>query len=253
MKVMGRPIQFNPEEVREIILPRMPKSLDDRFSRMIQDRAENKVDLVRKIIQEELRSRFLTKPRLEIGKNEKFIKRRYRNISCQEWSEFQIRALYYEEPATTVLMKLIQIEVLHHENKISQLENFQKPFNPKLSGATNFTMKLPKEIMKALVLFAKEIRSPVVAVVNEAIQLIDNPSFGNVAEFDQREMKNIIQRRLVGVDRSLWVEFRKFCIRRKSNSNRMLIAFIRDFVINTCNTNQNFNRSIANQIFSFLN
>lgn len=252
MAVMGRPTKFDSEKVREIRLPHMPKSLDDRFKKMAKDRGEKPIDMVRTIIVKELTARFLSRPPLQIRKNEKFLNRKYRNIGIESWAEFQVRSLYYNEPATDILMQLMQVEVLRHEKETDLINEYQKPFHPDLSGTTNFTLKLPKPIMQAMVLLTKVIHQPVVAIVHEAIRQIHNPEFQDVEAFDQRLMKNIVQRRLVGVERKLWVEFRKFCIRRDANTNRMLIAIISRFIFVTCSSKMTSDHRSVEKIITLL-
>jgi hypothetical protein len=183
-----------------------------------------------------------------LEKNETFLNRKYRNISVEDWAIFQSRALYYEEPATDLLMKLINVEVLRHEKKSEIITKYQKPFRPELSGEINFTLKMPRAYLDAVILIGKDTSLSVVAIVNKAIRQVDNPEFANVVEFDQAEMKNIVQRRLVGVDRALWGEFRKFCITKRANTNRLLIGFIRHFILIACDDLAMLPRSNAKKI-----
>lgn len=230
MADMGRPFEYDPEEVREIRLPRFPRSLHDRFTKMGQDRKEKVVDMVRWIITKELNSKFAKRPPLQIKKNEKYLNRKFRNISISDWNQFQVKALYYDRPATDILMELIQEEVLRHEKQTALIRKYSKPFTPNMEGTLNFTLKLPKANMTAIVEAGKKKSKSAIEVVREAIKKVDDPEYRSLKEFNQEDMKDMVQRRLVGISKKSWTKFREFCIMKNANTNRMLITFINYYI-----------------------
>lgn len=237
MGTMGRPQEFEPDDVTYFRLYKFPKSLGERFKKMAKDRGEKQIDMIRGIIAKELDAKFLTKPPLEIQDDEKFVSRTFFNISAVDWAKFQCRALHYDKPATELFLELMQLEILRHEKRTDVIAKYQKKFDPEPTGTLSFTLKLPQKYSDAILLFGKDFSLTVNAIVHDAIQQVNNPEYQELVEFDKDKLKKVYERRLHEIDRALWTEFRKFCIMKNLNTNRILISFVRHYMLSTYQSN----------------